>query len=783
MRYSLQWLREIIDLSVSVEEVMERLTLAGAEVENVHAKGWPSPLVVVAQILESRSHPNADRLRICRVHDGTGVRQIVCGARNYRDGDKAPLALPGAELPGGIKIKKGNMRGEDSEGMLCSARELNLADDAEGLLLLPSDAPIGRPLHEYAPGDTIFELEITPNRPDLLSYRGLARELAAIGCGSLRLHTSVPISWPEESSHWVVDLADPDGCPFYAATFVRGVKVGLSPVWLREKVEAMGHKSINNVVDITNFVLWETGQPLHAFDAARLAPTPFNVHRQPITRAQRMILVRRAQRGEKFAALDGNTYRLDEHDLVITDAHEIVALAGVMGGGPSSVTEATSDLLLESAWFAPQSVRRTSRRLGMISDSSYRFERGVDGAGVLPARDRALALILEICGGAIAGGPRVTGKAPAHPNDLVLQPKTVKRILGIDIPPDRSRHWLEGLGMTVEMEASGAFRVTTPTYRQDLEREIDLVEEIARLHGLDGVPSTTQTSATPESDADIAFDRLSELRKFLAARGWDECMTDVLAPASWANDSRAVRLANPLNEQYSHLRPNLRASLLGVAARNLSREAASLRLFEIDKVFLKDAGRVQETLRLALLVSGQGNEEAWWQSPRATDLADVKGTLDVLETRFGLRSPPGILQAIPRSVLREEHGIKAPVFYAELDLEEWLRTAPARPLFRPLPQFPSVRRDLAVVVDQATSHGAILDVIRQAAVPELEGVQLFDFFTDPSGTKLPAAKKSLAYALTYRATDRTLTEKEVNAWVEQTRKKLSLSLGCGFRDS
>ena len=396
MKFSLRWLGQYLDLVVPVPEMLEKLTLSGTEVEQVSVTGVESPQVVVAQILSSAPHPNADRLRVCQVNDGAGVRQIVCGAKNYRDGDKVPLALPGAKLPGGLSIKESKLRGELSQGMLCSAKELALADDAEGLLILPADAPVGRLFSDYQPGDTRFEVEITSNRPDLLSYRGMAREIAATGAGRCKVSPGPELACPAGEPAWSVPLRAADLGPYYTATHLAQVKVGPSPQWLQEAIAATGHRSINNVVDITNYVLFETGQPLHAFDAAKLAG--------------REIEVRRARTGERLEALDDKTYELAADDLVIADANGPVALAGVMGGKPTSVSESTGEIVLEAAWFLPAAVRRTSRRLGLMSDSSYRYERRVDPGALLAARNRAIALLCELTGAVVVSAPVIAGR-------------------------------------------------------------------------------------------------------------------------------------------------------------------------------------------------------------------------------------------------------------------------------------------------------------------------------------------------------------------------------------
>ncbi len=769
MKFSLRWLSQYIDLTVPVPQMLDQLTLAGTEVEHVAVTGVNSPHIVVAQILSSVPHPNADRLRVCQVNDGSGIRQIVCGAKNYKDGDKAPLALPGAKLPGDFVIKESKLRGELSQGMLCSAKELALAEDAEGLLILPADAPVGKKFADYQPGDTIFEVEVTSNRPDLLSYRGIAREIAAIGAGTLKPLVAKEVSFPETPATYSVQLSAPDLGPYYTATHLTGVKVGPSPLWLQEAIEATGHRPINNVVDITNFVLFETGQPLHAFDAAKLSG--------------KTIEVRRARADEKLEALDDKTYALLPDDLVIADAQDPVALAGVMGGKPTGVTETTQEVVLEAAWFLPATVRRTSRRLGLISDSSYRYERRVDPGALLSARDRALALLIELTGATISSSASVAGTPPAARGPIALRPKRIKSLLGIEVPVETVQNNLEKIGC-VKLSAPSVEETAwqPPTFRDDLYREVDLIEEIARLHGLDGVPARLVTGLHPETEADRAHDRLLKLRRALAVRGWDECVTDALIERRFATGETAIEMANPLSELQTHLRLALKTSLLQVAAKNLAKGVARLRLFEVGRVYERRDQGTDEPIRLGLVVAGLGDEAGWYQSERPSDYFDLSGEIDLLTKNLGI-NVKDIIESTPISAEELKiHGIKVPLFYAELALDSWLSTAPQPEKYRPVPAFPPVRRDLAIVLPKPVPRAQVEEIIRAAKAPNLESVRLFDLFLDPKGEKIPADHKSLAYALTYRAADKTLTEKEVNDAHELVRKKLVADLACAFRE-
>jgi phenylalanyl-tRNA synthetase beta chain len=770
MKFSLRWLSHYVDLTVPAPQMLDRLTLAGTEVEHVASTGVDDPQVVVAQILSSAPHPNADRLSVCQVNDGTGTRQIVCGAKNYQAGDKVALALPGATLPGDFTIKESRLRGELSQGMLCSAKELALAEDAEGLLILPADAPVGKKFSDYLPGDTLFEVEITSNRPDLLSYRGLAREIAAIGAGHLKSLPSPAIHFPARLPSWTAKLSAPELGPYYSATHLIGVKVGPSPAWLQEAIAATGHRPINNVVDITNYVLFETGQPLHAFDAGKLTG--------------KVIEVRRATAGEKLEALDDKTYPLLPDDLVIADESGPVAIAGVMGGKPTGVGVTTTEVLLEAAWFLPATVRRTSHRLGLVSDSSYRYERRVDPGALLAARDRALALLIELTGATISSASAVAGAPPPLRRPITLRTKRLEGLLGIHLKTDFVEKTLMHLGC-IKHSAQHEDHETSwqpPSFRDDLAREVDLIEEIARIHGLDSLPSTIVTGLHPETEADRAHDRLLKLRRALAVRGWDECVTDALIERRFATEPTAIEMVNPLSELQTHLRPTLKTSLVQVAAKNLARGVAQLRLFEVGRVYEKRDQSTHEPLRLGLLVAGLEQLGTWYQGERVADYFDLSGGIKLLINNLGINDKEVIESGQIAFLDLKNHGIKIPIFYAEIALDPWLALAPIPERYQPVPGFPPIRRDVAVVLPKSVPAAKVEQTIRAAQAPNLESVRLFDLFRDPKGEKIPADQKSLAYALTYRAPGKTLTEKEVNDAHDLVRRKLVADLACTFRE-
>ena len=521
MKISLHWLREYVDYDGTPDELAQLLTMAGVEVEGIETRGANIDKVVVAQVLSREQHPNADRLSVCRVEDGTHAdppRQIVCGATNFKVGDKVPLALPGAVLPGDVTIQVGKLRGVESEGMLCSARELRLAEDSAGLLILPESAPVGAPIGDLFPTDTIFDLEITPNRPDLLSHVGLAREVAALTGKALRNPVDsieTPVGGDPAAHLPVLVAANArDACPYYSARLLDGIKVGPSPDWLRSRLEAVGARSINNVVDVTNFVMLELGQPLHAFDAAHIGDAGLGV--------------RLANAGEELLALDGRTYKLQPHHLVIARMDgQAEGLAGIMGGEESGVTARTTSLVLESAFFAPAGIRRTARELGLSSDASYRFERGVNPAGVMAASRRAEDLLLEI-GGGTSRGVAQTHLLPGQMDELTpevsLRLERVRQVLGTEIDGARVEEILAGFGLE-KIDEDASDETTTwriPAHRTDLRREIDLVEEVARVYGLEEVPSRSQATFAPASSVDAEYDFLMELRRTLVGLGFAE---------------------------------------------------------------------------------------------------------------------------------------------------------------------------------------------------------------------------------------------------------------------
>lgn len=780
MKVSLHWLREYIDVRLSVPDLESLLRRAGLEVAGVDSRGVAIEKVVVARILESTQHPNADRLSVCQVDDGSGTpRQIVCGAKNYKVGDHVPLALPGAVLPGDFKIKVGKLRGVESEGMMCSAKELRLAEDADGLLILPPETVPGTPLSDVFPADTILELEITPNRPDWLSHLGVAREISVF-TGTPLVPPALPTAATQPAGDAVVlEAAE---CSYYTLRRITGVKIAPSPRWLQDRLQAVGLRPVNNVVDVTNFVLFELGQPLHAFDAARIHGG---------------LRVRRAAAAEVFRALDGRDYTLDAGDLVIADSTRAVALAGVMGGEDSGVTEATTEILLESAVFEPSHVRRTSRRLGLISDSSYRFERGVDPETVAAASARAAELIVQIAGGTASDALLEAGTHWARP-EVTLRHSRVRSVLGAEWEDTEIEEALRRAGfewLSGGVESSWA----VPGFRQEVRREADLIEEVIRVAGIERIEGRTTALFAPASVHDAAYDFAMSLRHRLAGSGFHEARTSTLvseADSTWFGP--AVALRNPFGDDQSRLRTSLLPGLLGALRRNVDQGAKAIALFEAGRVFHPES----ESPRLSMVATGPV-EPATWRggAERVWDFFDLKGLVREMarphEALFEpLLLPPepfgaaadvllsgrrigviGVLQ--PAESRRLGTG---PVVAAEFDLEAWRLAAAGLPTTAPIPKFPASSRDIALIAPLDLPYARVHGFIASANEPLLESARLFDLFTDASGEKLPADRKSLAISLTFRSPERTLNTEEVNAATDRIKAGLKTALGVEFRE-
>ena len=794
MLISLNWLKDHVDLSgLSNSELSDILTFAGVEVEGIEEQGISTDLVVVAEVKQAEQHPNADRLKVCLVDAGEEqLRQIVCGASNYKVGDKVPCALPGATLPAGFTIGETKMRGVESRGMLCAASEIGLHDEVDGLMILPSDWTTGTPVANHVESDTIFEIEVTPNRPDLLSHYGMAREVAALTGRELKNHeTSTPSTAPAGDA---VSIDGQETCKLYTALRINGVKISESPEWLRTKLEAIGLRPINNIVDITNFILHEHGQPLHAFDAAKVTG---GLH------------IRNASDDESFDALDGESYPLRTNDCVISDeSGNALALGGIMGGEDSGVTETTTDIILESAWFHPPSIRATSRRLNLMSDSSYRFERGVDPGNVLSASAAAAKLILELAGGRAAGNTLAQGAEPVLTQPVQLDADRLAQMVGDSISLEDASAALERLGLA----PLGDNKWDIPSYRADLQRHVDLAEEIVRVAGLDAIPSRLQARPAAPSTADDLYDHALDLKKQLAALGFFEAQTIKLISDEQTNDALPlrplqdgdlIRVSLPLSEDHTTMRPSMAPGLLTTASRNSRQGAKSLRFFESGRCFRNAGGGKAsdlETEQLGILMSGAAGAEAWNSGENRTfDAFDLKGVLSTLlpghtvqleSTKAGafLLSAKVTVNGKPLGSLAQlsptrgrQLDLDDPVYLAELDLSKVLALRSADRKVRELPQFPGSTRDAALDAPATLSNAEIEKVLGKLNEPILVSSTCFDVFSDPTGEKLAADRKSIAYSFFYRHTERTLTGEEVDQAHAKVLAHLTKALPVSFR--
>jgi phenylalanyl-tRNA synthetase beta chain len=814
MKVTLNWLKQYVDFNWSPEELTERLTMLGLEVEGVQKISAAFDGIVVAEVITRDKHPNADKLSVCRVNDGAGERQIVCGAQNFKAGDKVPLILPGASLPmkAGDKepftIKVGKIRSVESHGMMCSHEELQIDPEAighkkeDGLLLLREEAKVGQPFAEYlgrSGSDVVYDLEVTPNRPDLNSVIGIAREIAALTGNPLRVpEIKLTTSGGKAAELVSVRIEDSENCPRYTARVVKGVKVGPSPAWLRDTLEKVGIRSISNVVDVTNYVMLEVGQPLHAFDYHLIAK---GANGQPT------IVVRRATAGEKFKTLDTQERTLTNEMLLIADEQKGIALAGVMGGANTEINNSTVDVLIESAYFKPTNIRRTSKQLGLRSESSYRFERGADVGICDWASQRAAQLILETAGGQLAEGVVDVYPSPAQPKELTLRFAHSKDLLGIGISHADQVSYLNKLGLENVSQQPGEATFRVPSWRVDLKREVDLIEEVGRLYGIDKIPSTPPRGALGTNAFDSVYDQIAEARRILTGLGLNEAQGQTLIGKSEVRSQNAeeiVALANPLSSDMDVLRPSLLPGLIHSLRHNVSRKNYDVALFEIGRVFKNENGQTKENRNVAIAITGQRLQNFWTGDDRDAklDAYDLKGLVEEFIEQFGLRGvmfgkraestalflesaavtlggklPLGELgQLLP--VLAKKYDLRDAVFLAEFNLDLLLSKRNPAKAFKALPQFPSSRRDVAMLVPEAVTHDAVLQAVKQAKAANLEAVELFDVFR---GTGIAEGQKSLAYAFTYRDADKTLTDADVNSAHEKILGALKTQLNAELR--
>lgn len=795
MKFSESWLREWVNPAVSREALSHQITMAGLEVDGVDAVAAEFNGVVVGEVVECGQHPDADKLRVTKVSVGSGeLIDIVCGAPNCRQGLKVAVAMVGAVLPGDFKIKKAKLRGMPSEGMLCSYSELGIDIDSDGIIELPLDAPLGTDLREYLQlDDAVIEVDLTANRADCLGMVGLAREV-----GVLNRQAVTEPQWqavtPSTDTKVAINVKETAACPRYLGRVVKNVNVkAATPLWMQEKLRRSGIRSIDPIVDITNFVLVEFGQPMHAFDLAKLTGD---------------IQVRLGNGEEKITLLDGSEVTIPNDTLVIADDARPLALAGVFGGEYSGVSDTTQDILLECAFFAPLAIMGKSRRLGLHTDSSHRFERGVDPEMQHKVMDRATRLVLDICGG--EAGPVVEAKSDADlpkPAQILLRRSKLDKILGHHVPDSDVVEILERLGFSV-VAGEGSWQVTTATYRFDMAIEEDLIEEVARIYGYNNIPNVAPVASLRMSDHKETDLSLKRVRSLLVARGFQEAVTYSFVDPKLQNlvhpGEQAMVLPNPISSEMSAMRLSMFTGLLTAVGYNQSRQQGRVRLFETGLRFVPDIhaeSGVRQQAMLGCVITGLQNDEHWSMESKTVDFFDLKGDLEAIigltvsASEFSFRVAthsalhPGQCAEILRNdrvighigaihpSLEKPFGLNGKTIVFELELDALLHTS--LPLAQAVSKFPANRRDIAVVVDESVSAGDVMKLIRKVGENQLVGINLFDVYL---GKGVEPGKKSLAIALTLQDTTRTLEEKEIAETVDSVVSALKTEFNASLRD-
>ncbi len=786
MKISLQWLGDWVDTGDDVPALSHALTMAGLEIEGVHRAGPDLKGVVVGEVLSVQKHPDAEKLNVCRVSNGHEELQIVCGAPNVRAGMKAPLALIGAKLPGGIEIKKAKLRGVESSGMLCSARELTLSEESSGLMDLPAELRTGEDItRALGLDDTILEINLTPNRGDCMSVAGVAREVGAV--------RRIPLHPPEIKSvdatiddRFPVRIEAGQACPRFAGRVIRGVQPGAkSPGWMQERLRRAGVRPISAAVDVTNYVMLELGQPMHAYD---------------LTKLNGAVVVRFAAEGEKLTLLDGRTIDLTSDITVIADERSVLGMAGVMGGEDSGINDATTDVFLEVAYFDPQSVAGRGRRYGLITDASQRFERGVDPQLQELAIERATQLLLECAGG--KAGPTVltTGSEPPLRKPVTLRHGRVQHVLGTQVSEELVAQYLKLLDMKAESSGSGAWKVTPPSWRFDIHIEEDLIEEVARLHGFDNIPETDATTSQdirPWTETRVRNERAADL---LIDRGYFEAITYSFTDAKWQAELFAdspVALANPISAELGVMRLSLWPGLLHVVRENQRRQQSRVRLFEIGRRFAAVTGA--ETEVIAGVACGTAFDEQWGSESRKVDFYDVKADVEALlglsggDFEFKAESHPALHPGQSARIWRDGQPIgwlgavhpqrlksmdlTYPVIVFELETAGAL--AAEVPVFREISRYPAIRRDVAPIFDEGVELESIEAAVRASAGPLLTELTVLSVYR---GEQIEKGKKSIALGLHLQDTSRTLTDQDADRIVTQVEDHLVRQLNAAIRD-
>jgi phenylalanyl-tRNA synthetase beta chain len=786
MKVSISWLKNYVPIEMDVADLAEALTMAGLEVDSVQDRYSFLETVRVARVESIEPHPNADKLKIVRIDTGAGQARVVCGAPNVRTEMQVPWAMPGTELPDGTTIAENAIRGETSEGMLCSEAELGLGLDQSGIMSLDSALEPGTALSEaLSLSDAVIEIDLTPNRPDCLSVIGIAREIAAVQKGAIT-YPDTRIVDPDDTitRQTSVKIDSPDHCPRYVARLVTDVEIGPSPFWLQDRLHSVGLRPINNIVDITNFVLLETGQPLHAFDFDHLD--------------ENRIVVRTARAGETFVTLDNTERSLDAEMLMICDGKKPVAVGGVMGGLNSEIETTTRRVLIESAYFSPQSIRKTSKKLGLSTDASYRFERGTDPDGVISAVNRAAQLMVEL-----AGGKLVDGIIDEYPNQqsravVELSASHANRLLGTDLAREQIAALLRSVEFEVEPgQNDDRLMVTAPSFRVDISRAEDLMEEIARLYGYNKIKTTFPTIPAEGTTTVPAMQLRNRIKRFMAGCGFTEAVTysfinkhfaDQLRLADDDERRRVVSILNPLTEDQAVMRTSLLPGMLATMGHNIAQGTRQIKLFEIGKAFIANQSSElpREIETLIALWSGPRIPADWENKETPCDFYDIKGVADALQldlkidglkytatdpdkcrtTRAGysaeiLAGPEaiGTIGEIHPQVLAN-YDLKQTAFFFEIHLDRLANLIPEKIQARQLPRFPSVSRDITLIVSNTVEAQGLLDEVDALDEPLVESAHLFDVF---AGSPIPEGKKSISFRLIYRSATRTLSDEEVNA--------------------
>ncbi len=801
MKISLNWLKDYIDLNgISVDEIVDKLTYAGLEVEEVVDQSKKFENMVVGLVHEAKKHPNADKLSLCKVSDGKEEFSVVCGAPNVATGQKVVFAKVGAVIPnGGMKLEKAKIRGEVSFGMLCSERELGLSDDHSGIMVLDESLKEGVPVAEALEmNDVILEIAITPNRADALSHIGIARDLAAIFNRELKLpEIKIAESKKKSEEFASIEILDAENCPRYVGKVVTSVEIKESPEWLKRRLKSIGLRPISNVVDVTNFVLYEVGQPLHAFDLDNLGG--------------KKIIVRQAGNDKKFTTLDSKERTLEPKDLMICDSAKPVAVAGVMGGENSEVTSSTKNILIESAFFNPSSVRKTAKHLSLSTDASYRFERGSDPNITVWAAQRAAQLIFETAGGEIA-----SGEIDVYPKTIAMKVASIRfarvgKILGYHVEPEEVERILLRLGFGIKSKSMDEITVEVPTYRHDIEREIDLIEEVARIYGYNKIPEVNKIFVTLEKKVDhSAFS--GKIRETLNALGFYEIITNSLLGEETAKKfGNPIKMLNPQSSEMSHLRTSLLPGMLTTISRNIKVNEKDLQLFEIGKVFelktdqkIKSFDDFAEKEHVLVTLTGNAIRDEWFEKDRKFDVYDLIGTVESFLGKLLTGVSFNINFADEESAIYErifdmkmngakigEGGrIKKEICALfDIDVEvycfvcdvEYLKSIelPKKVFAEPL-KFPKVYRDFAFILNNDINSEVVINTIKHASSNLLHNIKLFDIFQSES---LGKEKKSLAFQLEYYHSDRTLTEEEVDKDFRNAIKSVEQKLNAQLRGS